>query len=97
VISENGKNFVAEVFKELCKLCGIKRVNSSFYHPPGNGLVERTIKSMKQILTMYVDGAHSNWDSFLQPAILAYNTSEHASIGYTPYEVLFASKTPHSS
>ena len=58
VISDQGVNFKAKLFKKLCNLCGINPVNSSVYHAAGNGLVERMIKSMKQILTMYVDQTH---------------------------------------
>lgn len=70
----------------------IKTANSSFYHPPGNGLVERMNKTIKQIITMYVDVEHTNWDEVLQPAISAYNSSLHQSIKCSPYEVLFATK-----
>ena len=92
IISDHGRNFKSILFSELCRLCGIKPINSTFYHPEGNGLSERTIKSTKQILTMYVDVSHRNWDVHLQAAISAYNTSPHASIGCTPYEVVFARK-----
>ena len=92
IISDHGKNFKSILFAQLCKLCGIKAINSTFYHPEGNGLIERTIKSTKQILTMYVDGAHQNWDVYLQAAISAYNTTKHSSIGCSPYEVIFARK-----
>ena len=92
IISDHGKNFKSVLFAQLCQLCGIKPINSTFYHPEGNGLIERTIKSMKQILTMYVDVSHQNWDVHLQAAISAYNTSSHASIGCSPYEVIFARK-----
>ena len=92
IISDHGKNFKSILFAQLCQLCGIKPINSTFYHPEGNGLSERTIKTTKQILTMYVDVSHQNWDIHLQAAISAYNTSPHASIGCSPYEVVFARK-----
>ena len=92
LVSDNGVNFKSILFSQLCKLCQIKKANSSFYHPPGNGLAERMVKTMKQIMTMYVDTTHTNWDQSLQASISAYNTSFHASIGCSPYEVLFARK-----
>jgi hypothetical protein len=49
-------------------------------------------KTLKQILTMYVDGSFANWDTYLQAAISAYNSTIHSSIGCSPYEVLFARK-----
>ena len=89
VVSDHGKNFESILFAQLCKLCQIKTSKSTFYHPEGNGLVERMIKSIKQILTMYVDSKHSNWDIHLQSAVSAYNTAIQNSIGCSPYEVLF--------
>jgi hypothetical protein len=70
----------------------VQSVNSTAYHPSGNGMVERTIKSIKQILTMYINFEHSNWDNYLQSAVSAYNTSIHSSTKYSPYEALFLRK-----
>ena len=94
LISDHGKNFKSVLFAELCRLCQIETRNSTFYHPEGNGLVERMNKTIKQILTMYVNTSHSNWDVHLQAAISAYNTSIQDSIG-SPYEVVFGRKATH--
>jgi hypothetical protein len=50
------------------------------------------VKIIKQILTMYVDASHSNWDDYLQSSISAYNTNKQASLQLTPNEALFARK-----
>jgi hypothetical protein len=89
IISDHGVNFKAQLFKRLCVLCGVETANSTIYHAEGNGCVERMNKTMKQIVTMYVDADHANWDDFLQPALSAYNTTKQASIGYSPYEANF--------
>jgi hypothetical protein len=81
VISDHGKNFESILFAQLCKLCQIQTSKSTFY--------QRMIKSIKQILTMYVDSKHSNWDIHLQSAVSSYNTNVQDSIGCSPYEVLF--------
>ena len=49
-------------------------------------------KTIKQILLMYVNTNHTNWDVHLQAAISAYNTAIQDSIGYSPHEVLFGRK-----
>ena len=73
LFSDHGKNFKSILFAQLCKLCGIKPINSTFYYP--DGLIERTIYSVKQILTMNVDVNHQNWDIHLQAAFSEYNAS----------------------
>ena len=92
IVSDKGVNFQSNLFQQLCKLLKVKKVNATFYHPQGVGQVERMVKIIKQILTMYVDATHSNWDDFLQSSIAAYNTSKQASLQLTPYEALFARK-----
>ena len=84
VISDHGKNFESILFAQLFKLCQVQTSKSTFYHPEGNGLVERMIKSIKLILTMYVDSKHSNWDIHLQSAVPSYNTNVQDSIGCSP-------------
>jgi hypothetical protein len=89
ILSDHGTNYKSNLFLQLCKLCQIQVRNSTFYHPQGNGLVERMNKTMKQIMTMYVDPSHKNWDSLLQSSVSAYNSSIQVSIGCSPYEVIF--------
>lgn len=92
IITDHGRNFDAELFRQLCSKLQIQKLNSTFYHPEGNGLVERTIRSIKQIITMYINPVHNNWDEYLQAAISAYNTHTSASTKFSPYEILFARK-----
>ena len=66
IISDKGVNFQSNLFQQLCKLYKVKKVNATFYHPQSVGQVERMMKIIKQILTMYVDASHSNWDEYLQ-------------------------------
>ena len=90
IISDKGVNFQSNLFEQLCKMLKVKKANATFYHPQGVGQVERMVKIIKQILTMYVDDTHTNWDEFLQSSISAYNTSCQASLKLTPYEALYA-------
>ncbi|CAF0943189.1 unnamed protein product [Brachionus calyciflorus] len=53
IISDYGSNYRAKLFTELCKLCDIKKLYSTKDHSEINGQVERTIKPIKQIITMY--------------------------------------------
>jgi hypothetical protein len=54
IISDKGVNFQSKLFQQLCRLLKIKKVNATFYHPEGVGMVERMVKVVKQILTMYM-------------------------------------------
>jgi len=54
VITDNGRNFVSEKFKEF--LHGIKHTTSATYHPSTNGLAERAVQTFKQGLTKLKEG-----------------------------------------
>ena len=90
IISDKGVNFQSKLFEQLCKLLKIKKANSTFYNPEGVGMVERMVKTIKQIITMYVDASHTNWAEFLQSSIAVYNMSKQSSLKLTPCEALFA-------
>ena len=69
--------FRSEVLKVLPQSLGIKQLFTSPYHPQTNGLIERMNKSIKQVITAYVDPLHQAWDEVLPFAVHAYNTSVH--------------------
>ena len=41
LLSDRGSNFLSELMLELCSLLGIKKLNTSGYHPLTDGLVEK--------------------------------------------------------
>ena len=47
VVSDNGDEFVNELFDELCRKYGIRRIRTSPYHPQANGIVERLHEFLK--------------------------------------------------
>ncbi|UYV65013.1 hypothetical protein LAZ67_3002817 [Cordylochernes scorpioides] len=47
VISDQGKQFTSQLFKDLTTLCGIKLRHSTAYHPQCNGKIERLHRTIK--------------------------------------------------
>ena len=43
LLSDRGANFLSDILQEVYKLLGIKKANTSAYHPQSDGLVERWI------------------------------------------------------
>jgi len=88
-LSDQGSSFEALLFKHLCILLGTNKLRTTTYMAPGNGNTERLNKTIKPAIAKHLDTTKSNWDSFLQMAISAYNNSYHSSIKMTPFEALY--------
>ncbi|XP_075740914.1 SNF related kinase isoform X1 [Rhipicephalus microplus] len=65
IISDRGRQFVADAVEELLRLCTSQFRHSTPYHPQTNGLVERTNHTLTNMLAMYVSSNHRNWDDIL--------------------------------
>ena len=71
IISDRGTQFTAEVTQQLWKICGIKPIVNSAYHPQSNGLCERFNGTLKQMLRTFGE-AHKDWERFLPHLLFAY-------------------------
>ena len=83
--TDQGRQFEANVVKQLCKTLGIKKSRSSPYHPQGAGIVERANRVIKDQLAKYLAERGGEWDQYLHQLELAYNTSVNSSTGLTPF------------
>lgn len=83
--SDQGSNFESNVFKEMCKLLGIQKTRTSLYRSQLDGMVE-TIENM---LSMFVEPHHKDWNKYIPLIMMAYSSSVHASTGLTPCSMMF--------
>ncbi|MBW0492742.1 hypothetical protein O181_032457 [Austropuccinia psidii MF-1] len=93
IISDREPKFTSEYWTKLYEMLGTKLAFSTGYHPPTDGLAERMIQTMEDILRRfcaygmeYKDHERYAHDCvILLPAVqLAYNTIQHFSTGKTP-------------
>jgi transposase InsO family protein len=94
LLTDQGTNFLSELFANVCKLLKIKRIKTTAYHPPSNGALERTHRVLVEYLRCYISEDQTNWDKWIPYAIFIFNTTPHTSTGYTPHELMFGRK-PH--
>lgn len=83
---------MSDMFKRLCKLLKILKLNTSAYHPESNGAIERTHKAMIEYLHCFCNPKGTDWHKWLPFACFLYNTTPHTMTKFTPYEVLFCRK-----
>jgi transposase InsO family protein len=87
--TDQGANFINEVFKNTCKILKIKKIQSTAFHPESQGSIERSHRVLAKYLKHYVKQDQTNWDQWIPFATYAYNTTEHSATGFTPFELLF--------
>ena len=62
ILSDNGLQFCSKLSQAVYKLLGVRKIATSFYHPNGNGGVERVNHTMAQMLAMVINELLNNWD-----------------------------------
>nr|XP_054770401.1 uncharacterized protein K02A2.6-like [Lytechinus pictus] len=54
IVSDNGPQFVGKPFQDMCKKSSYRRhITSSPHYPRSNGLAERMVRTIKNLLTKY--------------------------------------------
>jgi transposase InsO family protein len=92
--SDNGKEFTANVIKDL-KITwpGLLIINGRLRHPQSQGLVERSNATLCDVLGKFmVDRGTTHWTECLLPAVYSLNASLARGVNMTPYEVVFGQK-----
>lgn len=89
VITDQGSNFMSELFSQLCKFLGIKKINTSAYHPQSNGALERSHRPLADYLRNFIDENPESWDQWLRQAVHVRNNTRHNATRLTPMDCLF--------
>ena len=84
--SDRGSNYLSNIVRETCKLFEITKIHTTSYHPQCNGQSERMMRSVKDMLSKYLDD-NKNWHNFLPFIQFAYNTAP--SVDTTDYSPFF--------
>ena len=63
LLSDRGASFTSSIIEELCKILGIKRLQTTPYHPQTNGLVERSHQMIMHMIRKLGEGStgHLIW------------------------------------
>ena len=62
LLSDRGANFSSGLMKEVNSLFGIKRTNTTAYHPQTDGLVKRFNKTLLDMLSKKTKASGKDWD-----------------------------------
>nr|XP_037279889.1 uncharacterized protein K02A2.6-like [Rhipicephalus microplus] len=89
ILSDRGSNFTSELMKEVARLLSVRQLHTTPYHPMANGMVEKFNGTLKTMLKRMCAEKPKNWDRFLGPLLFAYREVPQASLGFSPFELLY--------
>ncbi|GFX32618.1 retrovirus-related Pol polyprotein from transposon 412 [Trichonephila clavipes] len=97
LISDNGPQFLSDVFEHLSHRLDIKHMKTRTYRPQAN-LTERVNRNLVQMIASFVEENHENWDQFLHEFAFALRTAVNETTNKTPAELFLGRKiiTPFS-
>ena len=82
--SDQGSNFRSKVMTEVYRLMGIKKTQTTPYHPRGDGMVERMNRTLEDMLAHCVSERQTDWDQHLPLLAMAYRSAPHSTTAETP-------------
>ena len=85
VHSGQGRTFESNVFRELCRMLGVRKTRTSVRNPRGNGQVERFNRTSMKIIKAYLCGKQEEWYLHLGCLAGAYRATPNESTGMTPH------------
>ena len=89
LLSDRGANLTSSVIEEMCKILGIKQLQSMPYHPQTNRLVERLHQTIMHMIRKLGEDKKANWPSHLAEIVHTYNATQSAVTGYNSHYSMF--------
>ena len=86
--SDNGREFVNQIWEQLCDRLGIKKTTTPTYNPQSN-IVERWHRTLNMMMKTFMERDEKEWSRYLPAMVMAYNTKVNSSTGMTPYFATF--------
>lgn len=88
IITDQGRNFMSKLMEQVARRFRIKRLRTTAFHPQANGSLERSHHALAEYLKQYAS-TDEEWDTWLDLAVLNYNTCVQESTKFSPFEVVF--------
>ena len=92
LVSDNGKQFDNQKFKNFCAELGIKNYYSSPAHRQSNGQAEVTIRTLKAALKTKLEKLKGKWVEYLPEVLWTYRTTRKFSTRETPFALAFGTE-----
>ena len=89
LLSDQGQNFEAQFFAEVCKRIGVSKTRMTPLHPKSDRLLERFNQTLAKQLAIVTSRRQREWDRHLPVVLWAYRSAVQESTGCTPATPMF--------
>src|SRR5215212_340831 len=91
IVSNWDSKFTSWFWRTLFEHLGTKLAMSTAFHPQTDGQTERMNRTLEDMLRAFVNYKQDDWDTYLSAAEFAYNSAPNASMGMTPFKMVYRS------
>ena len=89
IVSDRDPKFISKFWRELHRLMGARLLMSTAYHPQTDGMSERAIRNVTQVLRGCISNDQSDWVDRLPMVEFAINSTINESTGFAPFELTY--------
>ena len=89
IISDRDQKFNSHFWRAVFQRLDTMLNLSTADHPQTDGQTERVNQVLEDMLRAYVSKRQSNWEDYLPILEFAYNSSKHATTGFSPFMLMY--------
>ena len=89
ILTDQGRQLVGNVFKDLCDLFNIEKIETTAYHQQANGKTEKFNKFLTDTLALEINKEHSNWDELIDNVLFTYRVSLNRTLNDNPFYLIY--------
>ena len=82
--ADQGHNFEYRLFQEMYRILEIDKTRTTPLRLQSDGMVERFNRTLEAMLSKFVRKNQKDWDQYLPLLMMAYRSSVHKSMSFTP-------------
>ena len=106
LLSDNGSQFLSNIFRHFTKITGTNQRFTTAYHPQCNGMIERLHRWIKERLALIAydmgklidsdadENDKLDWSVYTNVIQYTYNTTPNQMTKTTPYHIIFGNAPP---
>ena len=89
IVHDRGTQFMSKVMAKMCHKLGIDQLPATSYHQQTNGLTERFIGTLQNMINSLEEDEKENWDKHLPLFLFSYREVPNEFTGYSPFHLMY--------